>query len=260
MRSFKTRIATETLYWTNLTSSIRELPYIVKKSGYDFVVIDGLNGEFSSMSTVCETVQRCNDVDLPCIYRSNVNADLVRALDQGAAGVACMNLRTADDVEQLSYQLKFYPEGQRRPNPFTPLGHFGIDDFSLLKKQSNEEIVVWAFIEENVATVNNIDQILNTQKIDIAYLGHAVSKKNHNSIELAKHFKASCAENNIAVAGFHYGMGSAKYDQADALKFSIQSPSIIGISTDMHLIYRGLTSGLTDLKAFNLEHGAQFHL
>lgn len=244
----------ETLYWTNLTVPIPDLPYLVKRAGFDFVVIDALNGEFASISSASEIIRICRSIELPCIYRSDSDVDLIRALDQGVSGVACMNVKSRSGMKEFIETTSFFPKGNRRPNPFTPQGNFAIDSFSDIKKVANDETVIWLFIEESINSIQTMKDILSIPGIDIAYLGHLVSNKLPQTVEMAKAFRDLCKQYNIGVAGFHYDIDNENYDRADAIKFTTQEPSIIGVSTDRNLIFQGLKRGLNNLQKFHQDN------
>lgn len=252
MISLKSRIAQGgKVYWTTLTIADEQMAILAKAAGYDFVVIDALNGVFSCMENTAKLVRTCNQIGLPCIYRSNRDDDLVRALDLGANGVACMNVRTRQDMEEMVRRVYFHPKGDRRPNPFTSMGHFGIGNFSQIKTRCNDETVLFVFVEENVNTFETMEDIMSVPGVDIAYLGHFVSLRYPETIERARQFTQLADRNRVAVAGFYYGTDDLKYREADALKFELQRPTVVGVSVDCYLAYKGLLGGYQEATRFS---------
>lgn len=241
MASLKTRLARgERLVWTTLTIAAEELVLLVQQAGYDFVMIDALNGAFGAMDSVARIIRTCNLIGLPCIYRSNCDDDLIRALDLGADGIACMNITSGAAMQALVGRALYHPLGRRRPNPFTPHGSFGVGDFGAIKKRWNAECVIWVFIEEAVSSLAAIEEILSVGQVDIAYLGQYVSAGRSETMVLARRFAEIARACQVAVAGFQYCTADDKYGAADALKFDLQHPSVIGVSADVYLAYQGL--------------------
>lgn len=240
----------EPLYWTNVTIYDEYLPIFIQKAGFDFVVIDGLNSIYDSLDKVAKIIHICNLIHLPVIYRSNNDDKLLKSIDLGADGVAWMNATTRESVRAFKDKLFFYPKGNRRPNPFTELGGYGCENFNEIKQQHNDNLIFWIYIEEHIKDRETMVEILSEEDIDIAYLGQFINESAPNTIETCKVFTEITKIRGIGVAGFHYQFEKASYQKMDTLKFTLQKPNVIGLSSDSKIIVDGFRESLERGKTF----------
>ncbi|MEO7652898.1 MAG: aldolase/citrate lyase family protein [Bryobacteraceae bacterium] len=140
-------------------------------AGLDFVIYDMEHGRcgyelLSAMVTSCRGTRLTPIARVPDIYAYPI----ARLLDIGARGVMIPRLETAAQMQDAVAQLKYPPAGRR--GVALGLAH---DDFhprgAPYFEQANEETVVIAIIETPKA-LENLDAIVSTPGLDIAWMGH----------------------------------------------------------------------------------------
>jgi 2-keto-3-deoxy-L-rhamnonate aldolase RhmA len=140
-------------------------------AGLDFVIYDMEHGRcgyelLSQMITSCRGTRLTPIARVPDIYAYPIS----RLLDIGARGVMIPRLETPAQMEDAVAQLKYPPRGRR--GVALGLAH---DDFhpsgAPYFEQANEETVVIAIIETTKA-LENLDAIVATPGLDIAWMGH----------------------------------------------------------------------------------------
>jgi 2-keto-3-deoxy-L-rhamnonate aldolase RhmA len=230
----------ERLLWTAVTLCCEELPRLIQLAGFDFVLLDGLNGVLDSAAELRRMLRACNDVGLPAIYRSREVDKLIRATDMGADGVALMSATDPPRLRAFRDELAFYPDGKRRPNPFTPLGQYGDGSYRERTRAFNHSVIVWLFVEEGVADEAAIRALLGAGGIDLAYFGQHVSQSRPETLARARAFREACREHSIAIAGYTHQLDEVGYRRADSLKLSLLSPRVLGAACDTAAMLRGL--------------------
>ena len=144
---------------------------ILHHAGLDFVIYDMEHGRcgyelLSQMVTSCRGTRLTPIARVPDLYAY----PMARLLDIGAQGVMIPRLETAAQMQDAVAQLKYPPRGRR--GVALGLAH---DDFhprgAPYFAQANEETVVIAIIETPKA-LENLDAIVATPGLDIAWMGH----------------------------------------------------------------------------------------
>ena len=88
-----------------------------------------------------------------------------RALDAGADGVAVPHVKTKKEAEAVVRAAKYGPIGRR--GDYIGRQGVGVAD---ARRKSNEQTLVIVFIED-VAAVENLDEILGVEHIDAFFIG-----------------------------------------------------------------------------------------
>ena len=156
----------------NFTSFISpEIVEIIGNVGFDFVVLDAEHGPMGPES--CMNLTRAAEVsDTTPIVRvpKNDTEIILRYMDTGVQGLHVPQINTGPDAKACVKAVKYYPEGDRGLSR-TRAGDFGtkmsLPDFL---NYSNQESLVIVHIE-NMEGVNNLPEILETDGIDVIYIG-----------------------------------------------------------------------------------------
>lgn len=143
-------------------------------AGAEFIIVDLEHSAFS-IETVAKMSRNARGSNLPCIVRVPVleRYFISRVLDVGATGVMVPRVESREDVEKLTSWAKYPPEGDR--GVAFGIGHTDYGDFTKLDTgeyilRVNEEIVTIGQIE-TVKAVENLEDILDTGGLDVAFIG-----------------------------------------------------------------------------------------
>lgn len=147
------------------------IPRILADAGFDFLVIDVEHGAYSieSAAALIASSQMSGIAPLvrvPEITRTNV----LRPLELGAGGIVAPMIRNQKDVERLYALSKYPPQGERGTCLGTAHTNYRIPDAGSHLQKANEEILLVGQIETKEA-LGNIDAILGTGKLDVAFVG-----------------------------------------------------------------------------------------
>ena len=144
---------------------------IVGISGFDFVIIDLEHGPHSIESA--QNLIRAAEAKNICpILRITDNhpSHVLRALDIGAHGVQVPQISSKKDAEELVHAAKYHPEGERGMCRYVRAADYsGLDKFEYFKV-ANEESLLIVHIE-GMEGINNLEVILDEEKLDIIFLG-----------------------------------------------------------------------------------------
>lgn len=93
-----------------------------------------------------------------------------QALDAGAQGIVVPMVNTAEEASAVVRFARYPPLGERGGGGMVPHYNFGLTNHVEYIKAANDEIMVGIQIETREA-VENIDAILDTPGIDMAFIG-----------------------------------------------------------------------------------------
>jgi 2-dehydro-3-deoxyglucarate aldolase/4-hydroxy-2-oxoheptanedioate aldolase len=166
---------------------------------------------------------------------------MARLLDIGAKGVMIPRLETPEQMQDAVAQLKYPPAGRR--GVALGLAH---DDYhskgAPYFEQANDETVVIAIIETPKA-LENLDAIVGTPGLDIAWMGHfdltvslgIPAQFDHPLfLDAMDSLVASCRKHGVA-AGFLPGT------PADMQHWLAKGFRAISLGSDVGVYSRGLT-------------------
>lgn len=143
-------------------------------AGAEFIIVDLEHSSFS-IETVAKMSRNARGSNLPCIVRVPVleRHFISRVLDAGATGVMVPHIESPEDVKRLTTWAKYPPEGDR--GVAFGIGHTDYGDFTKLDAgeyidRVNEEIVTIGQIE-TVKALENLEAILGTGGLDVAFIG-----------------------------------------------------------------------------------------
>ncbi len=147
------------------------IPRILADAGFDFLVIDSEHGTYT-LDSAAGLIASSLMVDIvplvrvPEITRTNV----LRPLELGAGGILAPMIRDQTDVERLYALSKYPPQGERGTCLGTAHTNYRLPDAGSYLQKANEEILLVGQIETKEALAN-IDAILGTGKLDVAFVG-----------------------------------------------------------------------------------------
>jgi len=147
------------------------VPRILADAGFDFVVIDAEHGTYTieSAAALIASARACGIAPLvrvPEITRTNV----LRMLEAGAAGIVAPMIRDRTDVNELYRLAKYPPQGERGTCLGTAHTDYRIPDPASYTQEANENVLLVGQIETEQA-LGNLDDILGSRKLDVAFVG-----------------------------------------------------------------------------------------
>jgi 2-dehydro-3-deoxyglucarate aldolase/4-hydroxy-2-oxoheptanedioate aldolase len=145
--------------------------YMLANCGLDFVLFDMEHGR-CDLALVADLINSARGAGIvPLVRVPDAGfCPLSRALDLGALGLMVPRVETGEQMRDIVSQLKYAPAGRRgvalgvahdRYRPEGP-SFFGT---------ANERTVVIALLE-TVRAFENLDDILSTPGLDVAWMGH----------------------------------------------------------------------------------------
>jgi len=156
--------------WLNTGSPLTA--EIVGGAEFDWVLIDLEHGA-GSESTLLPVLQALGNTKVTPIVRieSPDGPRIHRVLDMGASGVMCPKISTPDDALRLARGLHYPPFGTRGVAKMVRATGFG-RNFQNYYDQSRDNIIGIAQIE-TVAVLDHLDEVAQTEGIDVLFIGPA---------------------------------------------------------------------------------------
>ncbi len=154
--------------WLNLGSSLTA--EIVGQSGFDWVLVDLEHGAGSEKDALSQ-LQALHASATGAIIRveSNDKRRVQRALDMGAEGIMCPQVKTVVDA-QIAVDGMFYsPDGNRGVAKMVRATGFG-KDFDAYRQDSKDNILGIIQIETAEA-LDNLDEIAALEGVDVLFVG-----------------------------------------------------------------------------------------
>ncbi|WP_019133402.1 HpcH/HpaI aldolase family protein [Kallipyga massiliensis] len=144
---------------------------IFSKGGYNFVIIDGEHGPFSSdqLSTMI-SLGKC--INFPIIVRAPGldRGFLTRTLDMGASGFLMPMVNTAEQAAKIVQYVKYKPIGSRGLSLTRSHTDYCPPDLKSYMKEANNKTLLLAQIE-TMEAVKNAEQIASVPGIDALVIG-----------------------------------------------------------------------------------------
>ena len=140
-------------------------------AGFDFVVLDNEHGP-AGHETTEHLVRAACCASVPALVRVpwNSPAEILRALDLGAAGVLVSHVSTAEEAERAVRAAKYPPLGVRGAAFSHRAGGYSLRAGPNHLEESNEATVVVLQIETAQA-IANLDAILAVPEADALFIG-----------------------------------------------------------------------------------------
>jgi 2-keto-3-deoxy-L-rhamnonate aldolase RhmA len=147
------------------------VPAMLANCGLDFVLFDMEHGR-CDLALVAELINSARGASIvPLVRVPDVGfAPLSRLLDLGALGVMVPRVETGEQMRDIVSQLKYAPTGRRgvalgiAHDFYKPAGPSYFE-------AANQQTVVIALVE-TVRAFENLDEIVSTPGLDVAWMGH----------------------------------------------------------------------------------------
>jgi len=159
----------KTLLGTWVTIGHTDVPDVLEAVGFDWLVFDTEHAPLgpeavSRMVQAIDTSSVC-----PIVRVGAVDQYLIKsAFDMGAHGVVCPMVNTREEAAQVVSYAKYPPAGVRGVAP-RKAADYG-DTFADYVRTANETTMVVVQIETAEA-LENLDRILDTPGVDVAFVG-----------------------------------------------------------------------------------------
>ena len=140
-------------------------------AGYDFVILDMEHGPID-FGHLPHLLAAADSVGLTALVRvgNGEPNPILRVLDSGAFGVIVPHIRSKADAIALVQACRYPPMGIRGVNGGTRAAAYGQANFIEHARQSNEEILTIALIEDSEG-VEAIEEIVQVTGLDIVFPG-----------------------------------------------------------------------------------------
>ena len=140
-------------------------------AGYDFVILDMEHGpiDFGQLPHLLAAADQAGLTSLVRVGTCAPNP-ILRVLDSGAFGVIAPHVCSKQDAIALVQACRYPPQGIRGVNGGTRAARYGQASFVEHARQSNEEILTIALIEDGQG-VDTIEEIVQVPGLDIVFPG-----------------------------------------------------------------------------------------
>ena len=147
------------------------ISFILKNSGYDFIIIDCEHGPFDySQVAAIITAARSNGIStivrIPEIRREPI----IKYLDMGADGLLVPMVRNVADAEAVVNFVKYPPEGNRGISISRAHSKYSPGDVNEYIKKANKHTAIFIQIELTSA-LNEVEQIAKVPGVDAIMVG-----------------------------------------------------------------------------------------
>lgn len=144
---------------------------VVGHAGYDFVILDGEHGSFSSRQLE-ECLRAADLAGLPAIVRvRDLDAGRIQAvLDANAKGVQIPSVETPQQAREAVAASRFPPRGNRGYGSTTRAAGYGFFSRPEVTAKAEAEVTIIIQIETRVG-VENLTEILAVEGVDLVFVG-----------------------------------------------------------------------------------------
>ncbi len=147
---------------------------ILGDTGWDFVIINCEGGSMSMYGAELENQIRAAyiaDVTPAVKVPKNDPAMIASALNLGAKIVEVPRINTKEDIIAAIRAAKYPPQGNRMTCWGTPAQKHGAVPWPEFIRQANEEVAIWAVLEEKEA-MDNMEDILSVGGLEMVGIGY----------------------------------------------------------------------------------------
>lgn len=226
-------LAGERLIGALLRMPGEEIVEMISVSGFDFVLIDCEHGP-ADVIALRQHIAVAAVHGVPVIVRVGEGEPglILRALDQGAAGIVGPHVDSMADARELVAAAHYPPIGARGFATYSRAGRFGQTDPSAHRDRLLAETLVIGMIESPIA-VAHAEEISSTEGIDGIMIGPADLAAAIGPHDLP--FAEAIAETNRAIAA----AGAIRMDivgSADAATAAFESGATLVVYNLAHAI------------------------
>ncbi len=170
--SLKGRLAAgETVFGPWCVTPSAALMEITASAGFDFVIVDLEHGP-ASFETAQGMVRAAQGAGAAAVVRlGHVSEEgILKSLDIGADGVIAAHVESGADARLAVALSKYHPQGARGFSPFTRAGGFSGGDVAGHAALQNDNTLVGVILEGRQG-IESIDEVLETERLDLVYIG-----------------------------------------------------------------------------------------
>ncbi len=216
--------------------------------GFDFLVIDSEHGLMGA-ETEAAMINAMKVGGTPAVIRvaNNDQTILKRALDAGPAGVMVPMIASAEDAAHAVSYCLYPPAGVRGVGA----GHaclYGVD-VPGYPMRANDEILKILQIE-HIDAVDNIDAILSTPGVDLAFIGPTDLSCSMGLMGQPGHPDVQAAIATVAAAAKKRGvaLGIYCFTPEEALKAAAEGFTFLSIGLDAGFLAAAVTQTLAGVR------------
>lgn len=146
-------------------------PYILKKAGLNFFIIDNEHGSFENKTiTALAMNARQNNIEAIVRLPNNGREMITKLSDGGVIGFLLPMTNCKADIEKVIEYSKYSPVGKRGISTTRAHTEYGVTDVREYMTQANKMMKVYAQIETK-AGVENLDEIINVPELEGVFIG-----------------------------------------------------------------------------------------
>jgi 2-dehydro-3-deoxyglucarate aldolase/4-hydroxy-2-oxoheptanedioate aldolase len=232
------------------------VPAMLANCGLDFVLFDMEHGR-CDLALVSELINSARGSSIvPLVRVPDVGfAPLSRLLDMGAMGVMVPRVETGEQMRDIVSQLKYAPEGRRgvalgiAHDSYQPAGPSYFE-------AANQHTVVIALVE-TVRAFENLDDIVSTPGLDVAWMGHYDLTVSMGIPAQFDHPRFLAAMDQLLETCRRYGVapGFLPANPKDTIHWTERGFRVISLGTDIGS-YQGAVKGFYEaVKAESVRSG-----
>lgn len=140
-------------------------------AGLGFQIFDMEHGVFD-LSSIEMCTRACHGYEcFPLVRIPTIDPSIIQnCLDIGVYGLVVPQINSHEDVLTFIDYASLPPKGQRGYNPFTRANNYNVDSAKTNFKLDNE-FALLSIIVETLDAYNDLDKILEIERLDMVYLG-----------------------------------------------------------------------------------------
>jgi 2-keto-3-deoxy-L-rhamnonate aldolase RhmA len=223
---------------------------ILDAAGMHFAIIDQEHGAYGPEALAMLIAGFRGGVCRPFVRIAESRREyILTALELGAAGIMVPRVESRAQAEEIVRYVRYAPEGDRGLSLCRAHTGFRRVPQKEYTARANEEILVMAQIETKLA-IDNLDDILSTPGIDMAFIGPSdLSLSCGISSSLRSPEMREIVDQVIAKAQRHGVLvGIQTYDIGIAAELVAAGVNLISCNTDINALLSGLEPGVKELR------------
>lgn len=229
------------------------LGQMVEAAGLDFAIVDQEHGCYGADALAAVLAGFGGCACRPIVrVPENRREYVLTALELGAQGVMVPHVESGAEAAELVRYGRYAPEGDRGLSLCRAHTGFRRVDRRAYLPQANAEVLLMAQVE-NRAALDNLDGILATPGLDLAFIGPSdLSASLDIDGSLRSPEMRRVVDTVIAAAKRHgVAVGIQTYDLEVAAQLIAQGVGLVSIDTDANALIGALSRGLAELRKWS---------
>ncbi len=224
---------------------------VMKSAGFDFFIIDCEHGPFD-YGKISGILLLAKEAGIPALVRipEPRREVILKCMEMGAKGLLMPNTETAEQARTLVSCAKYAPEGNRGVALMREHTSFRKpENVTSYMKQANDQTLLMVQIE-SAAGLENLNEILDVEGIDVAFVGPAdlsqslgiMGQMEHPDFVNALETIIRTADGKGKTSGIHVmDTKAVKHWQSRGMRCNM-------FSSDVNLIMQAAAAGLKDIR------------